>query len=487
MATQLDTTQLAQAFARLLNDAAAGGGLVKKASGTPISTYAYNTGGLFGVCSTHPWLINAMVGPMGYEGKLNWFGSETESENVQSLTYIGSSGYDQTGKCGDCGTPTIRRCAQTTCFGRICQSTEEMAFDELGLKANVNVPQLAIYGNLTDPAGNVLIRQGERVTNMFTLHVAAAAYNLRRRVGTMLWSGNPTANAGGYAEFPGFDLWINTGKSDALTGLACNALDSVISNYGSAVVGATGSPSIVNRVAGIIRSIRYRIMTSGFDPASAAIDIVMHPTLWDCVASAFACEYGLSCQSTSASISMENNALEIARLRDEFLNNEYIRVDGRNYPVTLDNGITVTNSPHGNETKRCSTLYVITRELAGAPNGGVITYGQYQDMMRTGGDVIAWFQRMFGARHVQVTDGGRYAVAPTTYGGFCFDARVLVKPRVVMLMPQLSGRITNVCCVPTGTYPDVTGSGGTYEVDGGASTTIPPYLYGDCWPTHVGS
>jgi hypothetical protein len=62
----------------------------------------------------------------------------------------------------------------------------------------------------------------------------------------------------------------------------------------------------------------------------------------------------------------------------------------------------------------------------------------------------------------------------------------MTKPRVRMLMPQLAGRLTNVCCVPIGTYPDVTGSGGIYEVGGGATTTPPNYLYGDCWPTHVG-
>ena len=140
----------------------------------------------------------------------------------------------------------------------------------------------------------------------------------------------------------------------------------------------------------------------------------------------------------------------------------------------------------GNQTARCSSIYVITRNLPGAPNGGVITYGEFQDMQATAGDVIAWFRQMFGATFADVTDGGRFAVAPGVYGGFCFDAKVLTKPRIRMLMPQLAGRVTNVCCVPTGTYPDVTGSGGIYEVDGGPIFSPPNYLYGDCWPTHVG-
>jgi hypothetical protein len=267
--------------------------------------------------------------------------------------------------------------------------------------------------------------------------------------------------------------------------VACDALDSVISNYGNAVVGAAGSASIVQAVAGIVRSILYRIASAGFGVDGAAIDIVMHPTVWDCVADAWACEYGLSCNS-AANIQMENDALATAALRDQFKNQMILPIDGRNYPVVLDNGISVTNRPVGNQTARCSSIYVITRNLAGAPNGGVITYGEYQDMQETAGSVISWFRQTFGASPVDITDGGRFAVTSTNSGGYCFDAKVLSKPRLRMLMPQLAGRVTNVCCIPTGTYPDVTGSGGVYAVGGGPVFSPPNYLYGDCWPTHVG-
>jgi hypothetical protein len=81
---------------------------------------------------------------------------------------------------------------------------------------------------------------------------------------------------------------------------------------------------------------------------------------------------------------------------------------------------------------------------------------------------------------LSTTDGGRFAIGGTTHGVFCFDARILVKPRLICIMPWLQGRIQNVCHVPLGTYPDVTGSGGVYEREGGTATK--PYLglYGDC-------
>jgi hypothetical protein len=476
---------LAQALAPFM-----GGGALGKADGTPVTTYAYSEGGLFGSCKNDPVLINALVGPMGYEAKLQFVGTSTENPIVESLTRIVSTGYDQASSCADCGTPRIYRCSQTACFGRICQATEEVLFDELGLKANNNVQQLALYGSITDPAGNVLVGQGQAITDMLTMYALAAAYNLRRRLGQLWWAGNPASNAGGYSEFPGFDLLINTGMQDALTGLACNALDSIVDTYANNVVGAAGSPSIVASVAAIVRSIKYRMDMAGFGSDGAQIDIVMHPTLWDCVADAWACEYGLSCQSTSTSISMQNDALAVADLRDQFVNGRYLRIDGQNYPVTLDNGIAVTNRPYGTETARCSTIYVITRVIPGAPpvpdspGGGVVVYGEYQDLNATGGAAIRQFGGMFN--HLQVTDGGRYVVAAQESGGYCVDLKILSKPRLRMLMPWTSGRLTNVCCVPVGTYPDVSGSGGVYEVDGGATTSPPNYLYGDCWPTHVG-
>ena len=475
----MDNQMILNALAGLL------AGQVQKASGTAISTYAYSEGGLFGSCKQDPVLINALVGPMGYEAKLQFVGTRTENPIVQSLTSIASSGYSQSTTCYDCGTPTIKRCAQTACFGRICQQTQEVLFDELGLMANNNVNQLALYGNITDPAGNVLIGQGSAVTDMFTLNVLAAAYNLRREIGEMLFAGNPASNAGGYEEFSGFDLLINTGKSDALTGIACDALDSIVNSYGSQVIGATGSASIVAEVSALVRSIRYRINAAGFSTNGAVIDLVMSPTLWDCLADAWACEYGINC-ATGATAT--NNALAVANLRDRFVSELSLPIDGLRYPVTLDNGIAVTNTLVGNETAKCSTIYAITRILPGAPpvpdspGNGVITYGEYQDFSATAGNVMAWFNSQFGAVPISITDGGRFAVAPTTSGGWCFDARILTKPRVRMLMPWTSGRLTNVCCIPLGTYPDVTGSGGIYEVGGGVSSTIPNYLYGDCWP-----
>lgn len=470
----MDQNQLMQALASALAPHMGG---VTKADGTPVTTYAYTEGGLFGTCKQDPVLINAMVGPYGYMGKLQWIGTDVENPIVQSLTYIGTSGYSQSDACGACGTPTIQRCAQSSCFGRYCQSTEEFAFDELGLRANANVPQLALYGNITDPEGNVLIGQGDRIQNLFTLHMGAAGYNLRREIGQQVWVGNPSNNLGGYWEMTGFDLLINTGKTDALTGETCAALDSTLLDFGGNEASTEGD--IVRYLSALVQRIIMRIETAGFNSDGAGIDIVMHPVLWECVARAFACAADIRCEMwTSSEIrAVTNDALAVEERLARFKNSKVLPIYGKEYPVTLDNGISYSSV--GDEFQ--SDIYVITRTLPGGPNGGTITYGEYQDFEQTAGPALRDLRNWAGYEPIRIVDGGRFAVAGTDSGGFCFDAKVLTKPRIRMLMPQLSGRVQNVNCNPTLDPIDPTGSDGDYEVDGGSTWVPSNTLYGDCF------
>ncbi len=445
-----------------------------RATGVPTGTSPlYGAGGLFGVCGMDPVLVNACVSPIGIESWLTWVSSNIESPIYDALTSIQSSGYSQSGMCTDCGTPSFAECAQTACFGRVCQMTNEHALDQLGMRMNPGVPRMALFGNITDAAGNVLIAQGQPIQDAFTLEIMAAAYNLRHLVAQYMWSGNPANNAGGHWEFPGFQILVNTGKTDALTGLACDGLDSYVWSYG-AVIGAAGAGSIVDYFTAAYRSLRFRMEAAGLDSRTADMRIWMHPRHWDCVADAYACSYGLTCTNMGAAT--RNDAMAIAAFRDQMRAEMFVPIDGDRVPVGLDSQIPLTAVSVGSDTGFRGDIYFLTKEI----DGRTIIWGEYQNLQQTASATLAWFRRMFGSSPIAVTDGGRYFVAPTTEGGLCVDARVFVKPRLLIRMPQFQGRITNVTCVPLGTYPDVTGSGGIYERGGGPSTKPYLYLYGDC-------
>lgn len=440
----------------------------------------YGPGGLFGVCGVDPVLINACVGPVGFEQHMTWRGTDVLNPMYDALTFIGSTGYSQSGECADCGQPVFKECVQSACLGRICQMTNEHAFDQLGMRMNEGVPRVALFGNITAPDGTVLLGQGQEIADRFTLDLIGAAYNLRRRLGTMLWTGNPANSLGGYAEFPGFQQLINTGKFDAMTFVACEALDSYVRSYGNNVVGVAGSPNVVTAIAGLHRDVRYRIAGAGLNEDTAVTYIVMHPRHWEIIANVWYCDYGIVCANTG--VTNEAMILDIAARRDALLRSRRLIIDGIEYPVILDNSIPTTVAPYGNTRMFCGDIFGITTQI----EGELVTWGEFQDFARTCAPEIAYWRANYGNQPIAITDGGRFMHAPTTEGGFCFDARVLTKPRVMMKMPWTSWRLTDVCVVPAADYADVTGSGGLYEREGGIYTKPYMGLYGECMPGVAG-
>lgn len=452
-----------------------------RASGTADVSSLYDEGGLFGTAKQDPVIINAMVGPIGFSRHLMWRGVDWTTPVYQTLTYIGTSTTAQASGCADCGKPTERRCAQSACFGRMCQQTNEVQIDDIGLRANQNVPRLALFGNVTDAMGNVVLAQGSEIHDIVMLNLAEAGYNLALDVGTVLWTGNPANNLGGRQEFRGFDLLINTGYYDIETMDVCQLMDSYLLDYQSNVVGATNSPALMPYLRRALREVRHRSASAGFPVETLKTYIVMHPNISNCFFDAYACEYGLVCDQDGTA-PQTNDSLALRELRDGAAAAGAVKIDGVTYPVVTDSQISQTLTPYGNETKFCSDIYIITTQVAGR----TVTWGEYQDFNVTAGQAISYFQSTFG-QAPKITDGGRFLAAPTFEGGFCMDARVLTKPRIVMTMPWLSGRVQNVCCAPLGgSFLDVTGSGGVYDVGGGAQYWPANYLYGDCWPTHSG-
>lgn len=437
-----------------------------RATGAPDSLPIYGQGGLFGVCGMDPQVVAAVVNPTGVERILRWIGTDITHPIYDALVDIQSTGFDQASGCAPCGKPSFKEAPLTARFGRYCQQTEEQQIDRIGLRMNPGVPEIAMYGSITGPDGGVIIPQGQPITDGFMLSLMGVAYNLRRHVGQQIWEGDGT-NVGGYEQMIGLQLLVNTGQREAFNHTLVPAFDSQLIDFGSAIVGATGSPSIRHYIRSVVLSIRYRIASMNLDPDASDMYIVMRPQTWEAVSGAIACEYGYSCDVGPTA---EQDAREVQRYREMLLANSHIPIDGRNYPVVLDNQIPVTRGYYGDETSHCSDIYVLTTRI----EGKTVLWGEYQDFNMTAGDAIQYMARTFGASNFSVTDGGKFLHAPTTYGGFCFDVKTLVKPRLVCIMPQVQGRVQNVCVTTLANYPDVTGSGGLYSFDDGLTTK--PYL-----------
>lgn len=446
-----------------------------KATGVPAeNVYLYDEGGLFGQCDGPAQLINALVGPTGFEGALTWVGTDTEREFVDALTAVTSSGTEQLTGCGDCVKISLKACAQLYCFGRMCRQTEELQFDRIGLRANANVPIKVLFGNITDPGGNVLIRQGESITDAFMLQTRSVAYALRLKNATVLWSGNPENNAGAYAEYQGFSLIVNSGKYDAYTQADCNALDSFILSYGNNALTSDGNLAVNEYFRRVVLELSTRAGAAGLDWSSATMYIVMSPNMWDGVAKRYACGGMDLCNITNSSVNGMRGDMNQAQIRyEEYLSRMALPINGRWYPVVLDHQIPETT---GQANGICSDIYFITTSISGE----TITFGQYQDFNMTYGRTRNELVSMFGSDDIAITDNGRFALVRSNVRG-CFDVQVITKPRIVAKMPFLLGRITNVCHNVTGRpLPDTSGSGRIYEQAGGRTFGPVPTLYSDC-------
>jgi hypothetical protein len=445
-----------------------------KATGNPSSdAYLYVNGGLFGRCDGNPVLVNALVGPVGFEAVLDWVGSNTEREYFDAWTGIPDTGNEQSTACGDCPTVDLQSCAQFYCFGRFCRQTEELQFDRIGLYANGSVPTKVMFGNITDTMGNVLVRQGEPIQDIFQVQVRAAGYHLALKNSELLWAGDPCNNSGSYQEYIGFQQIINTGKYDAYTQISCDAMDSFLMDLNFQTFTSDGANAVRRWFKRMVDQLSFRASRAGFDWASAEMYIVMHPNLWDCVSRVYACA-GIDLCTISGTNNRFNASAEQAQSRhEEYLSRMALPVGGRWYPVVLDSEIPQTT---GQANGACSDIYFITTRIAGE----TITWGQYQDFNQTYGRVRQEMVSVFGSDDIGITDNGRFALVRDNSRG-CFDVQILTKPRIIATMPWLLGRIQNACCdVLQQPFPDTSGSDGVYELDGGRSTTPVPVLYGDC-------
>ncbi len=467
----MDEKILAQELAKVF-----GPMLGQKASGTP-SNFApiYGTGGLFGQCDGPSTLINAMVGPIGIEAVLNWYGTDTEREHVDALTDIEESGLEASTACGDCVKVALKACEQYYCFGRICRGTQELAFDDIGLRATSATPKRVLHGAITDAAGNVIVPNGARIDDAFFLQARAAGYALRYKNSQMIWTGNPVNNSGSYMEYVGLQLLVNTGKYDSRTMQACPALDSKLMNYGYQNPTAVGAYAIQNWFRTMVLYFMRRAGGANFDWNTAKMYIAMSEDLWDCVSRVFACTGADLCNLGSATEAQVSISADQALERyHQFQRDMALPILGKLYPVVLDSQIPqYTGQPGG----VCSDIYFLVTEIGGEE----VFFGQYQDFNLTYGRVANEFRALFGSDDIAITDNGRYAIIRDNKRG-CFDIQVYVKPRLVSLTPWLLGRIQNVCCAGAGknVYPDPNLQASIYSPGGGRETTPVPVLYGPC-------
>lgn len=444
----------------------------KAPAGTPVVPPWLGQQGLFSY-RADDIVLNASLGDVGIAQWLNWYPSIYRNRE-QALISQMSKEYPetkQTTPCTTCPSYEFKGCEITFCFGRICTETPEFLADDMGVRPSSQYPMRRIYGS--EPNIGTLPAQ---ITRDDEWAFVMAGLALRGRLNQMIWPGTPANDSagGGYREFKGLDMLINTGYRDVETGALCAAADSDVKAFNNQFVcdtGSTNAYTIYQYMVQLYRVIQLRAWMSFGSPINPADMVwVSAPEVIDGIIDCLACTY-YPCLAGVGSTALALSADGAANFRDRMVAQQVFHIDGVDIPWVKDPFVTKTTGlAFGDAT--CADLFLMTRRHGPME----LVFGEFQDMAKLPDE------KMFGLATPQSTlfstDGGRF-LWTTERIKWCYTASVLLKPRVIVLAPWLQGRITDVCVRTPQHYPDPDPSS-TYFVDGGHGTPLGKSLYDYC-------
>lgn len=456
-------------------------------SGTPTTNYMHGPGGIFGVSGLEQDIISTRVQPRGLAGALPALGTLRTNPLFGYLTgYEANTGTNADGLCDDPMTAgPAKSCIQTAQFGRYSFQTKEIEINRVGQQTDrgefldlrlLNDPLLQPEGGLLQqniPGSPNLRRE---VLHAF-VEVGVSFQNLLMQ---QLYVGNPANNSvgGGYTEFPGLDILIGTNKVDAITGINCPSLDSDIKDFNYGLVddvGVAGS-DIVETVTYLYRFIRFNATRMNFDPTTWII--TMRSGLFFELTAVWPCSYlTYRCSFRAAGNAQERvnvDAKDQIDLRDSMRQGSYLLIDGEQVPVVIDDGITEeTDADNANilAGQFASDMYFIPMTVRG---GRAVTFFQYLDYMQ-GAMVAVQDGRLLNDFW---TDGGRFLWHKKPPLNWCNQWVSKIEPRIILLTPQLAGRIQNVRYAPLQHTRDPFPAD-PYFVDGGQTSRVGPSLFSD--------
>lgn len=460
--TTINYDALAQAVMRQFLAGSGGGAPVraKAVSGTPTNIYGHGPGGLFSNPALERPVFSAMLLPnTGLAAALPVKRTQYTDPLYGILTGVtATSGSEADGVCDDPPTVgTAKLCMHTAVLGRLSRQTRVFDIDRAGkLTDRGEHTDFQIYGSPRD-AGEQnpfvpTIPNGGGMAQVANNEVAKALFEFgvawSRDFARLTFTGNPSNNTagGGYKEFKGLDLLINTGYVDAITNAPCAAADSVVRDFGSRQIQANGA-LLVQTLTYMYRNAQYLAARANLQPVrfafvmswAAFYEIVnIWPVSYDTFRAA-------ALIPTNATLFV--NSESAVRTRDQMMGDmdnrtgQYLLIDGQRVPVILDDAITETQSVGGVFT---SDIYLVPLTVLG---GTEVLFWEYFDYNSPGG-AMEMARAMAPEGSFQTSDNGRFLWHKKPPTNFCIQMLAKMEPRLMLLTPYLAARLENVSYVP---------------------------------------
>lgn len=433
----------------------------KAVSSTPNAYYGHGNGGLFSFPGLGQPLFSAMVLPkVGLQSLLPIFPSRDTNPLYGIITGVtASAGDNPTGVCDDPPVSGLTKlCTHSFVFGRFSRMTKVYDVDRVGQITNRGefsdfiwngnpfsgagpnpgtpmVPGLNM-GNLNDVARNEIAKA------LFELAVSWS-----RDFARVVYSGTPTNNTagGGYKEFYGLDVLVNTGYRDAENGQACPAADSIIRDFGSKDL-ATNANELVRTITNVYRNLKFLATRAGLDPVRWVISMPF--SMFYEITEIWPVNYATYRATANLPSGVQYNidALQVEQMRNAMRGDlynytgQYLLIDGQEVPVVLDDAITETQAG----TSFTADLYFVPMTVLGSRP---VTFWEYFNYDGPGGSLE--FAKAFApGDSFYTSDGGRFMWHKKPPTNFCVQMLAKTEPRLLLLTPYLAARITNISYSP---------------------------------------
>jgi len=421
---------------------------------TPSGTWVHGPGGLFAGAAISKQVLSLRIAPRGISSVLRAFPSVYTNPEFGYITgIIEESGQTQpTDECSTCIHAITQSCVQTAQFGRICAETKTLTIAKAIERVNRMDVDYALVNDMFGPEfANDFFRGAQRIdrTRVMQLAVAWAMLEVgvifQNYTVPMVWQGNPANSVGtGYMEFPGLDILIGVNKVDAHTGTSCNSLDSDVKEFGYANVNSVDAAGNF-RIVRLMEAMEHYLWHTGSRQSMMPVEkvIVMPAGLWQ----EFSMIWPTAWMATRNIVlpAGNTNFLDATRIREmvaELQRTMTLELNGRRYQVVLDDGIYEYDSTNDQNVPAGSfagNIYFVPTKIMGSKDVCFFEHLDYR----------AGRQDLADARlqNTYWTDDGRFLWTNETTK-FCYTVSGEIRPRIVLLTPQLAGRINHVLYTP---------------------------------------
>lgn len=369
-------------------------------------------------------------------------------------------------------------------LGRWCRRTKTLESNELIRRACMRLYDDFLFVGELDgmvpgsvPFMNAINNDADfLITSAVRRKLWEMARYFQEKMNRSLWTGDPTGDPnddkdhwglsslirGDYHDYPaGTGPGIETGGSGATTQAVCAALNGELKDFNNNCIG--GNVNILYW----LEMMEHNLYRTARGIGALPVDwvIVMTSEHWSELTRVLPCARAfMSCagqpigpaiagQQTAAAQVTLDGATVIAE-RDRMMSSGSIALNGRSYPVIIDDFLPYTQSQvtvNGQQkTAYTADIWFIPLRAFGRPTlfYEFMDYSQLGPALSPLGGIGSDPWSPFGG----FTDGGRWHIIAERVN-WCFQIQMKTEARLVLLCPSLSGKLQNVRACPLQPMP----------------------------------